>query len=140
MILLEHNYLVDIFHLNFSKAFNKIPRQRLLKKLEVYGIIHQILKFISAFLEDCKLYVSVNGCKKKERVVKYGVPQRFIMAPLLFAIYINDPPDEILNATKLFVNELKLIANAKGHRSIEKDLKTFEKWRKNWLLPFNIAN
>ena len=101
MTSLEHNYLVGIFYLDFSKAFDKVPHQRLLKKLEAYGISHQILKFISAFLKNRKMYVLVTGCKSKKNVVKSGVPQGSVLAQLLFAIYINDLPDGISNTTKL---------------------------------------
>ena len=95
-------------------------------------------KFILAFLKDKKMYVSVNVCKSKKRVIKSEVTKRSVLAPLLFAIYINELPNGISNATKLFAEGLKLIANAKDHRSIEKNLRTLETWQKSWLLPFNI--
>jgi hypothetical protein len=41
---------VDIFYLDFAKAFDKVPRQRLLKKLEAKGVDTVVAKWIEAWL------------------------------------------------------------------------------------------
>ncbi len=37
---------VDIFYLDFSKAFNKVPRQRLVKKMEAKGLDPSVVTWI----------------------------------------------------------------------------------------------
>ena len=52
---------VDACILNFSKAFDKVPHQRLLHKLEFYGITSSILGWLTEFLLDCSQQVAING-------------------------------------------------------------------------------
>ena len=42
----------DVVYLDFSKAFDSVPHQRLLLKLEAYGITGSILNWTKAFLEN----------------------------------------------------------------------------------------
>ena len=52
--LLEEGSSVDIIYLDFGKAFDVIPNQRLLRKLKAYGIRGKILMWTEAFLMDRK--------------------------------------------------------------------------------------
>ena len=45
---------LDIIYLDFSKAFDKVPYKRLIKKLEGYGIQGNVLRWIAERLEDRK--------------------------------------------------------------------------------------
>lgn len=47
--------------LDFSKAFDSVPHERLLVKLDFYGIRGKMLNWIRAFLTNRKQKVSVNG-------------------------------------------------------------------------------
>jgi len=66
---------VDIFYLDFAKAFDKIPRQRLLKKLREKGINRDIVKWIENWLTDRTQKVIVNGEGSGDCDVSSGVPQ-----------------------------------------------------------------
>ena len=44
--------VVDAIYLDFVKAFDTVPHQRLLKKLEAYGTTDHILTLIKGFLSD----------------------------------------------------------------------------------------
>ena len=52
---------VDIIYLDFQKAFDKVPHQRLLIKLKSYGMGVDIVKWIQHWLTDRKQRVSVEG-------------------------------------------------------------------------------
>ena len=52
---------IDCIYSDFKKAFDKVPHQRLLKKVESYGIKGEILGWIRAFLSDRTQQVIVNG-------------------------------------------------------------------------------
>ena len=52
---------VDIIYLDFQKAFDKVPHQRLLVKLEVLGIQGQILAWMKAWLNNTQQRVVING-------------------------------------------------------------------------------
>ena len=42
----------DALYLDFSKAFDSVPHQRLLSKLRSYGVSGQLLKWIADFLME----------------------------------------------------------------------------------------
>ena len=48
----DKNIQTDLIIMDFAKAFDKVPHQRLLYKLKFYGIKNQTLTWISAFLSN----------------------------------------------------------------------------------------
>ena len=52
---------VDVPYLDFSKAFDKVPHQRLLQKLHHYGIRGSTNKWIRSFLTNRHQRVIVDG-------------------------------------------------------------------------------
>jgi len=49
---LDQEYGVDVVYLDYSKAFDSVPHNRLLSKLEAYGIRGNILLWLSNFLSS----------------------------------------------------------------------------------------
>ena len=63
------------------------------------------------------------------------------MGPLLFVIYINDFPDKIVNVTKLFADDSKIISSTKREMDINKlqnDLFAVGDWCRTWGMRFNV--
>ena len=83
------NYVIGVF-LDFSKAFDTIDHDILLKKLEKYDIQGAALDWFTNYLSIRLQYVTYNGAKSKREIIKCGVPQGSILGPLLFLLYIND--------------------------------------------------
>jgi len=133
----------DVLYLDFAKAFDKVPHQRLLKKIKAAGIEGQTLEWIRAWLKERKSRVVVNGKKSSWREVLSGVPQGSVLGPILFVIYINDLEKEVKQNQQvvLFADDTKvsqvLKDNASGDEFQDTMNKLFE-WSQRWCMPFNV--
>ena len=83
------DYMIGVF-LDFSKAFDTVDHDILLKKLCHYGIRDTGLKWFQSYLSERKQYVTYNDTKSSIKIIRCGVPQGSILGPLLCLIYIND--------------------------------------------------
>ena len=94
--------------LDLSKAFNRVWHASLFHKLKSYGISGQIFGFISSFLSNRRLWVDLDGKSSQEYPVNAGVPQRSILGPTLFLIYINDLPDDVISNIAVYAYDSTL--------------------------------
>ena len=98
MLALDEGGNIDTIYLDFAKAFDTVPHQRLLMKLRGYGIEGRILTWIEAFLTDRRQRVVVNDSRSSRADVTSGIQQGSVLGPMLFIIYINDMPSSVLSS------------------------------------------
>ena len=131
---------VDAIYLDFRKAFDTVPHQRLLKKIEHYGIKGKLLDWIRAFLVGRKQKVIINGAHSSWAEVTSGIPQGSVLGPLLFVMFINDMPSVVTNTCKLFADDAKLYGSVKSKeniQSLQSDLQKLEDWCNLWQMGHN---
>ena len=78
--------VVDTIYFDFAKAFDSVPHQRLLLKLDAYGIKGDVFNWIKDFLVDRKQTVSVEQETSETCAVRSGVPQGTVLGPTLFVV------------------------------------------------------
>ena len=131
---------VDIFYLDFQKAFDTVPHYRLFIKLMSFGIHGKMLNMIRDFLSDRTFNVIVGDSKSDSFNVTSGVPQGSVLGPILFLLYINDLPDHIKNSVALFADDLKMVAKARTQNMNQEDIDSLVLWQNKWLLKFNTKD
>lgn len=139
---LDRGGQTDVVFMDFAKAFDKVPHQRLLAKLEMVGINTETTQWIRSFLDQRTQEVVVGGERSSIGKVTSGVPQGSVLGPLLFLIYINDLPNKLKSNVCLFADDTMLYRNIKTEKDCEilnEDLKSLEHWEQNWLMEFNVS-
>ena len=131
---------VDIIYLDFAKAFDKVPHQRLTHKLLAHGVGGNIQRWVKNWLEDRKQKVCVNKTYSEWQKVRSGVPQGSVLGPLLFLIYINDLDMEIVSKVGKFADDTKMcrgVALESEVQILRQDLNRMYKWSTDWQMLFN---
>ena len=75
---------MDVVYLDFQKAFDKVPHQRLLLKLKAYGIGNDVINWIEDWLTYRRQRVIVDGEISNCKSVLSGVIQGSVLGPILF--------------------------------------------------------
>jgi len=131
----------DLAILDFSKAFDRVPHQRLLHKLDYYGVRGQCHKWIASFLSNRSQRVLLDGTASNEAVVESGVPQGTVLGPGLFLVFISDIPDNISSHIRLFADDCllyRVINSPADSTLLQQDLQRLDEWAKTWQMAFNV--
>ena len=137
--MIEDGHDIDIIYLDFKKAFDSVPHERLLNKLSSYGIQGNILTWIRSFLSNRVQRVRVGGAISPTENVVSGIPQGSILGPILFTIFINDLPDSIESECKIFADDTKIYNNPDKADTLQEDLNKLQNWSQEWQLGFNVS-
>ena len=139
--ILDEGGGIDVAYLDFSKAFDSVPHQRLLRKVKAYGVDGKILRWIESFLIGRKQRVVINNKESSWADVKSGIPQGSVLGPILFVIFINDLPDNLNGQAEMFADDTKVfqrILNPGDCDILQSDLDSLSSWADKWQLKFNI--
>ena len=131
---------IDAILLDFSKAFDKVPHQRLLEKLQHYGIRGHLNDWVADFLRDRQQEVVLEGAHSSPTKVTSGVPQGTVLGPLLFLVYINDMPEGINSTVRLFADDslvYRIIRSKEDQTILQEDLRKLQEWERKWQMQFN---
>ena len=102
---------VDVIYLDFQKAFDKVPHQRL--RLKSHGMGNSIINWIEQWLTDRKQRVVVDGEVSGWKSVWSGVPQGSVLGPILYLVYINYLEEGVTGSILKFADDTKLFRKTK---------------------------
>jgi len=101
---------MDVIYLDFAKAFDKVPHQRLLSKIEACGIGERVWDWIKVWLSGRKQKVCINDQGSAWRLVTNGVLQGSVLGPVLFVMFINDLDKHVCSSVLKFADDTKLFS------------------------------
>jgi len=139
---LDHQKQIDVILLDFSKAFDSVPHQRLLTKLKHYGINNSILEWIEHWLTRRTQCVVLDGETSNPVQVLSGVPQGTVLGPLMFLLYINDITKDINSPLRMFADDCllyRIINSTEDTTRLQEDLNKLSEWANTWQLNFNVT-
>ena len=73
---MDEGYSVDCFYMDFQKAFDTVPHQRLLSKVRTYGFNENMINWIEQFITGRTQRVRIDGEFSESKEVISGIPQQ----------------------------------------------------------------
>ena len=107
------------------------------------GITGTVLKWISNFIRDRYLSVNIHDKLSSPRKLYYGVPQGYILSPIIFEIYLL-PLSSILNTFPnvhytLYADDIALISETTNYTELQLCMDTIHNWLTSDHLQLNAT-
>ena len=87
---LDNRLFIIVIFLDFSKAFDTVNKDIMLRKLDRLEFRGRSLDFFDRYLSDRRLFVEMNGQRSETKTSNIGLPQGAVSSPWMFGLYIND--------------------------------------------------
>jgi len=109
-LAIDNGDSITAAYIDFAKAFDSVSHQKLLHKLQGYGISGNLINWIKDFLFKRLQCTKVGDTLSQYKHLISGVIQGSCLGPLLFVIYVNDIVTLFGQdcVCKLYADDLKL--------------------------------
>ena len=94
--------------IDYSKAFDTINHNTLIKKLRSLNFSISSLKLIMSYLSNRQQFVQVNDKRSSTLPIHFGVPQGSIQGPVLFNLYVTELSDQITSHSIQYADDTSL--------------------------------
>ena len=132
---------VSVIYTDFRKAFDRVPHNLLLFKLEKLGISGKTNSWLRDFLFGRTQQVHIGSELSSTSEVMSGVPQGGALSGTLFSLFINDLPIHIKNASiSMYADDAKIYMPIQTEQDISKlqeDIDRAVQWCNVWKMSMN---
>uniref|UniRef100_A0A3Q3EDH9 Reverse transcriptase domain-containing protein n=1 Tax=Labrus bergylta TaxID=56723 RepID=A0A3Q3EDH9_9LABR len=139
----QKNYAAGVF-IDLKKAFDTINHNRLINKLERYGIRGVILNWLRSYLHNRQQFVKLGEYTSSCLDIACGVPQGSVLGPIIFILYINDicKTSNILQFV-LFADDTNIFCTGEDLQQllelITSEMSKLKRWFDNNKLSLNLS-
>ena len=131
-----------------KKAFDSVNRVCLWYKLKQIGLHGTMLNAIKSLYDNVECAVRLNGSLSKWFKVPNGVKQGCVLSPSLFAIFLNDLAEDIINlhcgikvgdtevSILMFADDIALLADSE--HKLQQMLNCVYMWCRKWRMCLNM--
>ena len=127
----KKEYTIGIF-CDLSKAFDMVPINLLVTKLNKLGIRGSALDWFKNYLSKRKQFVQLGNEKSHLLESNYGVPQGSILGPILFLIFFNDITKSTALYMLLFCDDTTILASGSNIHElvtqVNSELRKISQW------------
>ena len=120
---MDEGLFTGVVMIDLRKAFDVVDHKLLLKKLQVYGLNTDSLKWFQTYLSGRYQKVSFDGKLSEPLGIHSGVLQGSILGPALFLLFINDLPLVLKNNIGIYADKSTLYASAPTLAEVEEKIK-----------------
>ena len=128
----QRGQAADIVFLEFTKAFDKVPGKRLLRKLRAHGIGGKLYSWIKAWLTG-----------RQQRVVRNGDFSDWaaVLGPLLLLIFNDLEEGAMAELVFKFADDTKvakIVRDENDKADLQRTLDELVCWAERWGMAFNM--
>ena len=92
----------DVIYFDFRKAFDMVPHQRLISKLQSVGFVDAALNLLTNFILNRSQQVRISDSFSDLITALSGVPQGSVLGPLPFLTFVADLPSLASPVSKMY--------------------------------------
>ena len=126
MTAINDGKFIGCLMVDFRKTFDLVDHNLLLQKLKVYKYDESSLSWFISYISNRTQRVSMNNKCSGSEHVSFGVPQGYILGPLLFLIFINDLPltlKHLVTSTDLYADDTTIYDIQSNIETLQQNLK-----------------
>lgn len=128
---LEKRCQVDSIYIDFAKAFDKVPHELTLRKLDKLGFPDWLIMWLRSYLRDRSAIVKLGSVESSRFSTPSGVPQGSHLGPLIFVLFVNDLSHQLSSHHLMYADDLKIyriISSLIDCAALQQDIDNVANW------------